>query len=187
MHTSHLNRPTQHNGTMHSRILRPCLAAGKSPEPILAFLIPSTQCPRKAPAAQFSTSPTRCKSDNNQIRGLSAVRATGLRKGRKSEWTKIWAKSPGEIPRPKPIKQKVTGTPDHGLWDFFKDQKLLTTPLEESRHGNLLIYGFSLFQADPILRPGLDNWRVAKPHLRDTASIVVDMRKGAQPPSDRED
>jgi large subunit ribosomal protein L47 len=127
---------------MHSRILRPCLAAAKGPEPILAFLIPSTQCPRKAPAAQFSTSPTRCKSDNNKIRGLSAVRATGLRKGRKSDWTKIWAKTPGEIPRPKPIKQKVTGTPDHGLWDFFKDRKLLTTPLDESRHGSLLTYSF---------------------------------------------
>lgn len=39
------------------------------------------------------------------------------------------------IPRPVPIEAKVTGTPDHGLWDFFKDQKLLQTPVEESSHG----------------------------------------------------
>jgi large subunit ribosomal protein L47 len=31
----------------------------------------------------------------------------------------------------------VTGTPDHGLWDFFKDQKLLQTPVDEQRHGRL--------------------------------------------------
>ncbi|KAF1913234.1 mitochondrial 39-S ribosomal protein L47 (MRP-L47)-domain-containing protein [Ampelomyces quisqualis] len=117
--------------TMHSRILRPTLAAAKAPDPLPAFLASSTQCPRKAPAARFSTSPVRCKADNNKNRGLSAVRATGLR----DRQTLSVGKAPRAIPRPVPIAQKATGTPDHGLWGFFKDQQLLQTPLEESRHG----------------------------------------------------
>jgi large subunit ribosomal protein L47 len=40
-----------------------------------------------------------------------------------------------KLPTPVPIAEKPTGTPDHGLWDFFKDQKLLQTPVEEQRHG----------------------------------------------------
>jgi large subunit ribosomal protein L47 len=40
-----------------------------------------------------------------------------------------------QLPKPVPIEEKVTGTPDHGLWEFFKDDKLLQTPVEESRHG----------------------------------------------------
>jgi large subunit ribosomal protein L47 len=39
------------------------------------------------------------------------------------------------LPKPVPIEEKITGTPDHGLWDFFKDQKLLQTPVEEQSHG----------------------------------------------------
>jgi large subunit ribosomal protein L47 len=40
-----------------------------------------------------------------------------------------------QLPKPVPIEENVTGTPDHGLWDFFKDQKLLQTPVDESKHG----------------------------------------------------
>jgi large subunit ribosomal protein L47 len=35
------------------------------------------------------------------------------------------------LPKPVPIEEEVNGTPDHGLWDFFKDQK----PVEENAHG----------------------------------------------------
>lgn len=40
-----------------------------------------------------------------------------------------------QLPKPVPIEQKPTGTPDHGLWGFFKEKKLLQTPLEDSQHG----------------------------------------------------
>lgn len=35
----------------------------------------------------------------------------------------------------------VTGTPDHGLWDFFKNGKLLQTPVDEQRHGRAWTIG----------------------------------------------
>jgi large subunit ribosomal protein L47 len=40
-----------------------------------------------------------------------------------------------KLPTPVQPTSKVTGDPDHGLYDFFRDKKLLMTPLEESRHG----------------------------------------------------
>jgi large subunit ribosomal protein L47 len=46
-----------------------------------------------------------------------------------------------KLPTPVPIAEKPTGTPDHGLWDFFKDQKLLQTPVEEQRHGRAWTVG----------------------------------------------
>jgi len=40
-----------------------------------------------------------------------------------------------KLPRPVEITEKITGDKDHGLWDFFKDQKLLQTPVDETKHG----------------------------------------------------
>jgi len=40
-----------------------------------------------------------------------------------------------KLPKPVEVTEKVTGTQDHGLWDFFKDQKLLQTPVDENKHG----------------------------------------------------
>jgi len=115
--------------------MRPNLPSTR-PDAILSFLVPSFQCTRTA-AARFSTSPVRCKKDNNPNRGVSAVRATGLRPRQTlSVKRKNFAKQ--ALPKPVQIKEKVIGTPDHGLWDFFKDQKLLQTPLEENRHGTSL-------------------------------------------------
>ncbi|KAH7382471.1 mitochondrial 39-S ribosomal protein L47 (MRP-L47)-domain-containing protein [Phaeosphaeria sp. MPI-PUGE-AT-0046c] len=124
--------------SIHSRILRPTLGATTIPQPILAFLAPSAQCPFRAPAAQFSTSPIRCKGDNNPKRGLSAIRGTGLRKRQKLSVMRakrgVFDPRVG-LPVPTKITQKIVGTPDHGLWDFFKDEQLLQTPVEESKHG----------------------------------------------------
>lgn len=36
---------------------------------------------------------------------------------------------------PVKVEEKPTGTPDHGLWEFFKDGQLLQTPVQESQHG----------------------------------------------------
>lgn len=40
-----------------------------------------------------------------------------------------------QLPTPVKIEEKPTGTQDHGLWDFFKNQTLLTTPTELEQHG----------------------------------------------------
>ena len=65
---------------------------------------------------------------------MSAVRNTGLRP-RQTLSVKQKDFENQILPKPVEVKEKVTGTPDHGLWDFFKDQKLLHTPFEEQRHG----------------------------------------------------
>ncbi|KAH7064175.1 54S ribosomal protein L4, mitochondrial [Paraphoma chrysanthemicola] len=122
-----------------SRIIRPGLASTR-PDAILSFLIPSVCCLRIAPAARFSTSTPRCKKDNNSIRGLSAVRSTGLRR-RQTLSVKQKDFANQQLPTPVPIEEKPTGTPDHGLWDFFKDQKLLQTPVDEQKHGRAWTIG----------------------------------------------
>ncbi|RMZ73520.1 50s ribosomal l4 [Pyrenophora seminiperda CCB06] len=77
---------------------------------------------------------SRWKRDNNKNRGTSAVRATGLRPRQTlSVRNKDFAKQ--ELPKPVKYKEKVTGTPDHGLWDFFKNKQLLQTPMDEQSHG----------------------------------------------------
>jgi large subunit ribosomal protein L47 len=120
--------------TTPRRFLRPALSP--RPDTVLAFLVPSAKCTRNAPAAGFSTSPARCKKDNNINRGLSAVRATGLRP---RQTLSVMEKNFNKQRLPKPVKinekEKVVGTDTHGLWGFFKDKKLLQTPVEEQRHG----------------------------------------------------
>lgn len=110
-----------------SRILRPSLASPPS-EAVLSFLVPSIRY------ARFSTSPALLKKDNNSNRGVSAVRQTGLRPRQTlSVRQKDFANQ--QLPTPEKIEEKPTGTQDHGLWDFFKDQKLLQTPAEHVQHG----------------------------------------------------
>jgi hypothetical protein len=127
-------QPSNAMATIHNRIMRPSLASSRTTESVLAFLVPSAQCMRRAAAARFSTSPVRCKKDNNTNRGVSAVRGTGLRP---RQTLSVLGKKDASntLPKPVPIEEKVTGTPDHGLWDFFKDQKLLQTPVDEQKHG----------------------------------------------------
>ncbi|KAI8931155.1 54S ribosomal protein L4 mitochondrial [Plenodomus lindquistii] len=122
-----------------SRILRPRLASPTS-DAVLAFLAPSAQCARNAPKAHFSTSPARCKKDNNSVRGLSAVRNTGPRR-RQTLSVKQKDFANQTLPKPVKIEDKVTGTPNHGLWGFFKDKRLLQTPVEEQRHGRAWTIG----------------------------------------------
>ncbi|KAF2260735.1 MRP-L47-domain-containing protein, partial [Lojkania enalia] len=100
------------------------------------FLVPSIQHSRIAPytpISHFSTSRTLWKrKDNNKNRGVSALRHTGPRP-RQTLSVKL-----DQVPRPQlgeDGKLPLEGSPDHGLWGFFKDKKLLQTPAEESRHG----------------------------------------------------
>ncbi|KAF9693930.1 hypothetical protein EKO04_007749 [Ascochyta lentis] len=110
------------------RMLRPSLAPSSRADAVLSFLAPSIRC------ARFSTSPTLLKKDNNSKRGVSAVRHTGLRPRQTlSVRQKDFASQ--QLPTPVKIEEKPTGTQDHGLWGFFKDQNLLSTPADLSQHG----------------------------------------------------
>lgn len=84
--------------------------------------------------AQFSTSQPLRKRDNNKNRGTSAVRSTGIRP-RQTLSIKQKDFENQRLPKPVEVKHEYKGTPDHGLWDFFKDQELLQTPVVEQRHG----------------------------------------------------
>ncbi|KAH9877075.1 54S ribosomal protein L4 mitochondrial [Plenodomus lingam] len=123
-----------------SRILQPLLAPPTRCS-VLVCLAPAAQCAaRSPPKAHFSTSPARCKRDNNRNRGLSAVRSTGLRP-RQTLSVKEKDFANQRLPKPVKIEDKLTGTPEHGLWDFFKDKRLLQTPFEEQRHGRAWTVG----------------------------------------------
>ncbi|KAL1606100.1 54S ribosomal protein L4 mitochondrial [Nothophoma quercina] len=113
--------------TSTSRMLRPSLASSQS-DAVFSFLVPSIRC------ARFSTSPALLKKDNNSNRGVSAVRQTGLRP-RQTLSVRQKDFENQQLPTPVKIEEKPTGTQDHGLWDFFRDQNLLTTPSELSQHG----------------------------------------------------
>ncbi|KAL6703848.1 54S ribosomal protein L4 mitochondrial [Coniothyrium glycines] len=117
-----------------ARLLRPAPTSSRS-DAVLAFLTPAIQCTRNTPRACFSTSPARCKKDNNARRGLSVIRGTGLRP-RQTLSVKQKDFDNQQLPTPAKIDENVvTGTPDHGLWDFFKNGQLLQTPVEEHKHG----------------------------------------------------
>jgi large subunit ribosomal protein L47 len=101
---------------------------------ILPFLAPSISSSRKVPgvfAAPFSTSPALWKRDNNKNRGLSILRHTGLRKRQ----TLSVNRHVNHLPVPAKPTTKLQGDPDHGLWGFFRDKKLLREPEELYRHG----------------------------------------------------
>ncbi|KAF1960575.1 MRP-L47-domain-containing protein [Byssothecium circinans] len=101
-----------------------------------SLLTPSANCARIAPVARFSSSPSSWgRGDNNKNRGNSAVRGTGLRKRQTLSVTNPRSNPNASIPKPVARTSTIQGDPDHGLWEFFKDRKLLATPVEESKHG----------------------------------------------------
>ncbi|KAF2002331.1 MRP-L47-domain-containing protein [Amniculicola lignicola CBS 123094] len=118
------------------RTVRPCLTSTTT-NIIFPFLAPSllgTSITSRSVVAQFSTSPTLLKRDNNRNRGVSVLRSTGFRK-RQTLSRSVTVKN-----LPKPVldpSQKSTwqGSDEHGLWEFFKDRKLLQTPSDEWAHG----------------------------------------------------
>lgn len=123
-----------------SRILRPSLQAATC-DSTLTLFVPSAQCTRRAPLARFSTTPSLFKGpgrgDNNKNRGVSGVRHTGVR-SRQTLSVKRKDYDNQKLPKPVQPTSQIVGDPDHGLFDFFKDKKLLMTPVEEARHGELI-------------------------------------------------
>ncbi|KAF2877518.1 mitochondrial 39-S ribosomal protein L47 (MRP-L47)-domain-containing protein [Massariosphaeria phaeospora] len=122
-----------------SRLVRPNLAMTPA-DAVFSFLTPAVYIPRNAPAARFSTSPAlwqkqkKRRADNNRNRGVSAMRNTGLRP-RQTLSVKPKDFNAADLPKPVEREEKVEGDPEHGLWDFFKSRKLLSTPQEEYSHG----------------------------------------------------
>ncbi|KAF2113485.1 54S ribosomal protein L4, mitochondrial [Lophiotrema nucula] len=115
------------------RAVRSRLTSIPPSELILPFLAPSFQRSAPAPYAavsQFSTSPALCKrTDNNKNRGVSILRHTGLRPRQKLS---VRLK---DLPKPRSQRESVEGAPNHGLYGFFKDKKLLQYPKDERSHG----------------------------------------------------
>ncbi|KAF2437752.1 MRP-L47-domain-containing protein [Karstenula rhodostoma CBS 690.94] len=120
-----------------SRILRPSLTSAPR-DTALSLFASSAQCTRRAPLARFSTSPSLLKGpgrgDNNKNRGVSGVRHTGLRP-RQTLSVKRKDYENQKLPTPVQPTSQISGDPEHGLYGFFKDKKLLLTPVEEGRHG----------------------------------------------------
>jgi hypothetical protein len=96
---------------------------------------------RLRPAA-FSTSapqPYPRTHRGNKRRGMSAMRGTGL-----GPWIKLSVK-PEDVEAPRNIEIQPEECPDHGLWNFFNPQRtILSTPLEESKHGMASVLPLSL-------------------------------------------
>ncbi|KAF2424487.1 MRP-L47-domain-containing protein [Tothia fuscella] len=114
---------------LSSRVLR--LPRLTSAEQFPRCSIARTQCLYQPSHSQFSTTSVQQK-DNNRMRGLSAMRRSGLR-GKKLSIT------PDQLPEPvfDPSKRsKIETDPDHGLWGFFnKDRTLLSLPQDDTEHG----------------------------------------------------
>lgn len=124
-----------------SRIMRPSLPSAPC-DTALSLFASSIQCTRRAPLARFSTSPSLLKGpgrgDNNKNRGVSGVRHTGIR-ARQTLSVKEKDFGSQKLPTPVEPTSQIVGDPDHGLYDFFKDKKLLLTPVEESHHGMAIV------------------------------------------------
>lgn len=116
-----------------SRILRPSLPSATC-DVTRSLFAASAPCHLRAPVARFSTSPSLWKGDNNKNRGRSAVRRTGVRPRQTlSVREKDFAAQ--QLPKPVEPTSKITGDPDHGLYEFFRNKELLRTPADEARHG----------------------------------------------------
>jgi len=119
--------------TLPSRILR--LRNSHQPfesTPQCIFSAYRSQCLRNPETVhRVSTTSIQCR-DNNRVRGLSAIRRSGLR-------GKRLAIKPEDLPVPvldAAKRTKLECDPDHGLWGFFNREKtLLATPEEDSQHG----------------------------------------------------
>ena len=95
-----------------------------------AFLIPSLA---NMQSSCFSTSsPVFARRDRNKSRGVSALRATGLRK------RQTLSVSLDTLPTPVPNEKRssVQVDPNHGLWQFFNRERTpFNTPEADSAHG----------------------------------------------------
>ena len=97
---------------------------------LMPSFLPATLYRQKAPFSS-STPQYRRTKDNNKLRGVSALRRTGLKH----------SVAMSKEPLPQPVldpkkRRKLVGDPNHGLWGFFNKQKTaLTKPEDEAAHG----------------------------------------------------
>src|ERR1700742_3328209 len=93
----------------------------------------ATPAQKRLRRAAFSTSAPQSyprTHRGNKRRGMSAMRGTGL-----GPWIKLSVK-PEDVEAPRQIEIQPEESPEHGLWNFFNPQRtILSTPVEESRHG----------------------------------------------------
>jgi hypothetical protein len=62
------------------------------------------------------------------------MRGTGL-----GPWIRLSVK-PEDVEVPRKIQIEPEESPNHGLWNFFNPQRtILSTPVEESRHGTAFV------------------------------------------------
>ena len=107
-------------------------ALRRSSSPPLAFLIPSITTPSPPRATFSSTPPSHARKNGNPLRGISALRHTGMRK-------QILGAS--RFPVPVPVKtperrSRVEVDPDHGLYGFFNEaREPLIAPTDLAAHG----------------------------------------------------
>ncbi|KAF2098795.1 MRP-L47-domain-containing protein [Rhizodiscina lignyota] len=124
------------------RLCRACStnnSTGLLPHPLPSFHLPIPTPGAITAHAQFSTTASlqkrkkRPRNDNNPLRGLSALRGTGLRPRQ--------TLSVRNLPIPEPVLDREEGTkyesdPDHGLWGFFgKSKQPFSTPEQDLAHG----------------------------------------------------
>lgn len=111
----------------------PARPQSTSTSPFLS--ISQSSQPRMQQTSAFSTTQNLCKRrrhktrDNNRLRGVSTIHRSGPR-----EFLSV---SNDAIPQPRAASElpPVEVDPDHGLWDFFYDKKLMQSPAEDSAHG----------------------------------------------------
>lgn len=109
-------------------LLRPSIAHTSPPPSFLAPALSLIQF-----TSVSTSSPTHGNHDRNRLRGLSALRHTGLRK------RQTLSVNLANLPKPVLDPQRrsaVDVDPEHGLWDFFnEDRTALITPKELEAHG----------------------------------------------------
>ena len=118
-----------------------CRWAPRQPDLVGVILNPASARPwagSRAPVLRFSTSaPLWKRKDYNKNRGVSERRRTGLRR------RQTLSVSLQQVPVPvldPDQRSKVEGDPNHGLWGFFKDRRLLSTPEQLGAHGTLIMH-----------------------------------------------
>lgn len=121
---------------MARSVLRPLMTSFSSTAiTVPDFLIPCVARVRPGQPMQVysfsTTSAQQYPRDRNKLRGMSAMRGTGLRQ----------PLSVSKLPLPKPQldadkRSQPETDPAHGLWGFFnKDKTAVNTPEEDFAHG----------------------------------------------------
>ncbi|KAF2763004.1 MRP-L47-domain-containing protein [Pseudovirgaria hyperparasitica] len=134
-----------------SRAMRFTNQSGSNVEPLLPFLFPPFGCggqPIRISSHPFSTSSSKAyprprrTRENNKLRGMSALRSTGLNGKRLSVEKELRGilPVPVEPKKDRYLKHNINEegvNPNHPLWGFFNPAKTFSAkPHEDHAHGN---------------------------------------------------